>query len=141
MIGPTNPQANITAFRISPNGRWIAYTSDESGTLQVYVAAASGKGGKWQISVNGGDFAAWRGDGKELFFFDPADALYSVDVSEKGTNFSVGQLHRLFHQDATANGMPYDVSRDGKRFLFNVGTPDASAPLNLVVNWTAEARK
>src|SRR5262249_17598059 len=81
LIAPANPQGNVTHFRISPNGRWIAYTSTESGTDQVYVAAASGQGGKWQISVNGADFPAWRGDGKELFFFDPADALYSVDVN------------------------------------------------------------
>ncbi|MGA2001276.1 MAG: LpqB family beta-propeller domain-containing protein [Terriglobales bacterium] len=141
LIAPANPQANITHFRISPDGKWIAYTSNESGTDQVYVAAASGQGGKWQVSVNGGDYAAWRGDGKELFFFDAADTLFSADVSEKGAEFSVGQVRQLFHQDASASGVAYDVSRDGKRFLFNVGSRDAAAPLNLVVNWTAELKK
>src|SRR5262245_33202604 len=141
VIAPANPQANITRFRISPNGRWIAYSSTDSGAAQVYVAAASGQGGKWQISVNGGDDPAWRADGRELFFSDPGDTLYSVDVGEKGGDFSVGQPHELFHQDATANGSPYDASPDGKRFLFNVGTQDSSAPLNLVVNWTGELRK
>jgi hypothetical protein len=141
LIAPINPQASISHFRISPNGKWVAYTSNESGTDQVYVTAASGQGGKWQVSTNGGDFPAWRGDGKELFFFDPADALYSADVSEKGTEFSVGQVHRLFHQDASANGVAFDASHDGKKFLFNVGAQDASATLNLVVNWTAEVKK
>ncbi len=141
VISPTNPQANITRFRISPDGKWIAYVSNESGPTQVYVTAASGQGGKWQISTTGGDYPAWRGDGKELFFFDPADTLYSADVAGKGGDFEVGQVRRLFHQDASANGMAYDASRDGKRFVFNVGTQDASAPLNLVVNWTAEMRK
>jgi Tol biopolymer transport system component len=141
IVAPANPQANITHFRISPNGKWIAYTSSESGTDQVYVTSSSGQGGKWQISTEGGDYPAWRGDGKELFFFDPADTLYSADVGEKGAEFSVGQIRRLFHQNAAANGMPYDVSRDGKRFLFNMGSQEVSAPLNLVVNWTAELKK
>ena len=67
--------------------------------------------------------------------------LYSVDVGEKGKEFSVGHLHRLFQQDATANGSAYDVSRDGKHFLFNAGTQDVSASLNLVVNWIPEVRR
>ncbi len=69
------------------------------------------------------------------------DTLYSVDVSDKGTDFSVGEVRRLFHQDATAAGVAYDATGDGKRFLFNAGSRDASAPLNLVLNWTAETRK
>ncbi len=141
VIGPANPQANITHFRISPDGKWIAYTSNESGTDQVYVTAASGQSGKWQVSVNGGDYPAWRGDGQELFFFDAADTLFSAEVSAKSEEFSVGQVGQLFHQDASASGVAYDVSRDGKRFLFNVGSRDAAAPLNLVVNWTAEVKK
>jgi len=141
LIAPANPQANITHFRISPNGRWIVYTSTESGTNEIYVTSASGQGGKWQITVNGGDYPAWRGDGKELFYFDAADTLYSADVSDSGTDFSIGQIHRLFHQDASANGVAYDATRDGKRFLFNVGTQDASAPLNVVVNWTAQTKQ
>jgi len=141
LISPSSPQANISHFRLSPNGRWIAYTSNESGTNQVYVTAASGQGGKWQISVDGGDYPAWRGDGKELFFFDIADTLYSADVSEQASDFSIGQLHRLFHQDASANGMAYDASRDGKRFLFNVGSQDAAAPLDIIVNWIPGAKR
>jgi eukaryotic-like serine/threonine-protein kinase len=137
VISPPNPQANISRFRISPDGNWIAYVSDESGQLQLYVTAASGKGGKWQISTTGGDYPEWSGDGKELFFFDPADTLYSADVAEKGESFEVGHVRELFHQDSSAVGYPYAASRDGKKFLFNVGTQDASAPLNLVVNWTA----
>jgi hypothetical protein len=105
------------------------------------VAPISGNGGKWQISVNGGDFPAWCADGKELFFFDVDDTLNSVDVSEKGDEFIVGQVHTLFHQDASANGVGYDASRDGRKFLFNVGSQDASAPLNLVVNWTTLLKK
>ena len=142
VVAPANPEArSINYFRISPNGRWIAYTSNESGKIEIYVTAANGQGGKWQVSPKGGAFPAWRGDGKELFFFDPTNILMAVDVNEKGSEFSMGQPQRLFQQQATANGAAFDVTPDGKRFLFNVGTPDLSAPLNLVVNWTAEVKK
>jgi eukaryotic-like serine/threonine-protein kinase len=141
LISPANPQANLSHFRISPDGRWIAYVSTESGQEQVYVTAASGQGGKWQVSMNGGDFPAWRGDGKELFYFDSADTLYSADIAERGGSLEVGQTRQLFHQDSSAIGVAYDASRDGKKFLFNVGSQDSSVPLNLVVNWTAELKK
>jgi eukaryotic-like serine/threonine-protein kinase len=141
LIAPASPQANVSHFRISPDGRWIAYVSTESGQSQVYVTAASGQGGKWQVSTTAGNYPAWRGDGKELFYFDSADTLYSAEVTDKGGNFEVGQVRELFHQDSSANGVAFDASRDGKKFLFNVGTPDASSPLNLVVNWTAELKK
>jgi dipeptidyl aminopeptidase/acylaminoacyl peptidase len=141
IVVPSNPSANISHFRISPNGRWIAYTSDESGMVQVYVAPASGQGGKWQVSVDGADFPAWRRDGKELFFLNPSDTLYSADVNENGKEFTIGQIHRLFQQVGAASGVPFDVTGDGKRFLFNVGSQDVSAPLNLVVNWTAQVKK
>ena len=141
LIAPANPQANISHFRISPDGRWIAYVSNESGQPEVYVTAASGQGGKWQVSVNGGDYPAWRGDGKELYFFNAADTLYAADVGAKGGDFEVGQVRQLFHQDSSANGVAFDASRDGKKFLFNAGTQDSSSPLNLVVNWTAGLEK
>jgi hypothetical protein len=141
VVAPANPQANITGFRVSPDGRWIAYVSTETGQTEVFVTSISGSGGKWQISTNGGEFPAWRGDGKQLYYDDHADTLFAVDVSEDNGNFVVGQAHRLFQVNAFANGTPYDVTRDGKRFLFNVGTQDASAPLNLVVNWPAEVKK
>ncbi|MGI9101497.1 MAG: LpqB family beta-propeller domain-containing protein [Terriglobales bacterium] len=140
VISPSSPQANISYFRPSPDGRWIAYVSNESGQIQVYVTSASGQGGKWQISTSGGVYVSWRGDGKELFY-GFQDTIYSVEVSEKNGSFVVGQEHQLFHQDGTPNGSSFDVTRDGKKFLYNMGSQDASAPLNLVVNWTAEMKK
>ena len=141
LISPASPQANVSHFRISPDGKWIAYVSTESGQTQVYVTAASGQGGKWQVSTAGGDFPAWRGDGKELYFFDPSDMLYAAEMSDKSGQVEVGQVRMLFHQDSSANGVAYDASRDGQKFLFNVGAQDASAPLTLVVNWIAELKK
>ena len=141
LVSPANPQSNITHFRLSPNGRWIAYTSTESGASQVYVTSASGQGGKWQISVNDGDSPAWRGDGKELYFLDAKDNLISVEVSEKDNDFSVGQLRTLFRQNASANGVAFDATRDGKRFLIHLGNEEAAAPLNVILNWTPTGRR
>jgi serine/threonine protein kinase/Tol biopolymer transport system component len=138
VVTPPNPQANIVSFRLSPNGRWIAYTSTESGQ-EVYVVPMSG-GGRWQISSNSGSDPAWRSDGKELFYFTGEDDVYAVDVDEKDGSFISGQPRKLFHGDAQAVGSPFDT-RDGKRFLLNVGNEEPSAMLNLVVNWTAELKK
>ena len=93
------------------------------------------------LSTTAGDYPAWRGDGKELFYFDAADTLYSSDISDKGGQVEVGQVHELFHQDSSANGVAFDTSRDGKKFLFNVGMQDTSATLNLVVNWQTELKR
>jgi hypothetical protein len=97
-------------------------------------------GGRWQISSNSGSDPAWRSDGKELFYFTGEDNVYAVDVDEKDGSFISGQPRKLFHGDAQAVGSPFDT-RDGKRFLLNVGNEEPSAMLNLVVNWTAELKK
>ncbi len=141
VAAPSNAQENITSFRISPDGRWVAYASTESGVTQVYVTTSSGGGGKWQVSTNGGEYPAWREDGKELYYFDNTDSVYAVAVAAKDGNFEIGEQSKLFQPNASANGVPYDVSRDGKRFLFNLGNQDTSTPLNLVVNWTAELKR
>ena len=107
----------------------------------MYVTSASGQGGKWQISVNDGDSPAWRGDGKELYFLDAKDNLISVEVSEKDNDFSVGQLRTLFRQNASANGVAFDATRDGKRFLIHLGNEEAAAPLNVILNWTPTGRR
>ncbi len=141
VAAPSNPHENITSFRVSPDGRWIAYASTESGPTQVYVTTTSGAGGKWQVSTNGGEFPAWRGDGKEIYYNDNTDATYAVAVEAKGNNFEVGEQRKLFQANSSANGIPYDVTRDGKKFVFNLSTQDSSTPLNLVVNWTSELKK
>ena len=111
-------QANEVAARFSPDGRWIAYQSDESGQQEIYVQAFPGPGGKWQVSKAGGTEAVWARSSKELFY-RVGRAMMSVPISTSPTlapgsptqlfegNFEVG--HR-FHPN-------YDVSPDGTRFL------------------------
>jgi Tol biopolymer transport system component len=124
--------------RFSPDGRWIAYSSDESGRFEVYVRAFPGPGGKWQVSNAGGGFAVWRRDGKELFYLGLDNKLMAVPVSVDGA-FRAGSPVSLFAAHPPAGfGTPYDISPDGLRFLVKTSPADqGSPPLELVVNWTA----
>lgn len=124
----------------APDGRWIAYTSNETGRDEVYVQAYPGPGAKSQISTNGGSQPVWARDGKELYYRGERQLIaVSVRVSP---GFSAGDRRRLFadtydieHRD----DRNYDVSADGKRFLMlKVDRPSSSAQLTVVLNWFAE---
>jgi hypothetical protein len=137
---------NESPGQFSPDGRWIAYSSDESGRYEVYVTPFPGPGGKWQVSTASGDWPRWRRDGKEIFYVAPADnKLMAAAVNGRGSAFEVGAVRPLF--DTRVAGPPsvrpgqgrmYDISPDGQRFLVNtVAEEAASAPITLVVNWPA----
>jgi Tol biopolymer transport system component len=133
--------------QFSPNGRWIAYTSDESGRNEIYAAPFPGPGGKQQISTSGGRQPRWRGDGKEIFYLDRDNKLVSVAVNSQGASLVVGAARPLFEvrswtEDSLGFGYVYDVTADGQRFLVNtVLEQKASAPITLVVNWTADLKR
>jgi eukaryotic-like serine/threonine-protein kinase len=128
---------------VSPDGKWLAYHTNESGRNEVYITAFPGAGAKWQVSTNGGAAARWRKDGKELYFLDPSDSIVAVDVNISGQAPQLGVPHALFQ----ANGIqrqtgPYEVTEDGKKFLVNVGNlKEGSDPLTLVLNWPAELKQ
>src|SRR5260370_27216602 len=82
--------------RFSPDGRWIAYASDESSTWQVYVHSFPASGGKWLVSTNGGYFPAWRRDGKELFYVSADKKMMAVEVKGEGATFERGVPKVLF---------------------------------------------
>jgi Tol biopolymer transport system component len=130
--------------RFSPNGRWIAYESSESGRVEVYVQAFSDKGGgRWQVSRTGGLLATWRGDGKEIFYVGSEGTLMAADVRTEGT-FDVGTPHPLFKaQFKSTTGMNYDASPDGKRFLANTLKENdrSGQSVILMLNWPAALRK
>ncbi len=129
--------------QFSPNGRWVAYRSNESGRNEVYVAPFPGPGGKWQISTAGGDRPRWRRDGSEIFYLAPDNKLMAAAVNDKGANFEVGAVKPLFEARFVTGGRnQYAVSADGQRFLINT-TPEqeASAPITVVLNWTAGLKK
>jgi serine/threonine protein kinase/Tol biopolymer transport system component len=138
-------QFNEAPGQFSPNGRWVAYASDESGKAEVYVAPFPGPGGKWQISIGGGDWPRWRPDGAEIFYVAPDNKVMAAPVNGKGTSFEVGVVKTLFQAGAGATiGLRYryGVSADGQRFLINTAPAEAaSAPITVVLNWTAGLKK
>ena len=127
--------------RFSPDGRFVAYDSDESGSRQVYVTSFPGPGGKQQVSTNSGEDPVWRRDGKELFFLSEGK-LMAAEVKANGSSLDISNPQLLF--DAHSGFGPwahYDVTPDGKRFLVATVGEGGSAPMNLVVNWTADLKK
>ena len=109
--------------RFSPDGKWIAYTSNESGTWQVYVNRSfTFSGGKWQVSTNGGAQPQWRRDGKEIFYLSPDRKLMTVDVQGNGPTFEAGVPKAMFELRIQSVGLPgprnfYVAAGDGQRFL------------------------
>ena len=120
----------------SPDGRWLAYASNESGKQEVYVRAfpATEVGGKWQISVGSGMVPRWRKDGRELFYRTEDNKMMAVEVST-GAAFRHGVPRQLF-ESSNGTTRDYAVTADGKRFLIPVGVPVADpGRLTVIINW------
>ena len=128
--------------RLSPDGRWMAYASDETGRYEVYVQSFPAGGGKWQISSGGGEQPSWRSDGKELFYVGEGQKLIAVGVDARSSTFRANTPLELFRMhspvSSTYTRNEYASTPDGQRFLVNtlVGTP-ASSPITVVINWSA----
>jgi eukaryotic-like serine/threonine-protein kinase len=133
---------NENPGQFSSDGRWVAYVSDESGRSEVYVAPFPGPGGKWQISTGGGSWPRWRHDRTEIFYLAPDNNLMAAAVIGNRASFEVGAVKPLFQTRETGSRHRYDVSADGQRFLINTAPEQAaSAPITVVVNWTAGLKK
>ena len=141
VVAPASVQSNISYYRISPDSKWIAYTSNESGRPEVYVAPFPRGEGKWQVTTGGADFAAWRSDGKEIYVSTDLQQYTACSVNVNGNELQIGTPQGLFGANAAAIGVDYDVAPDGKRFLVNVAGDDTPTPLHLVMNWTTELKK
>jgi serine/threonine protein kinase/Tol biopolymer transport system component len=129
--------------QFSPDGRWVAYMSTESGRNEVYVAPFSGAGGKAQISPAGGQDPMWRGDGRELLYLDARNnVLMSAAVTLERDRADVGEVKPLFKLAKVGARITYGVSPDGQRILAVTENAEAAAgPLTLVVNWPALLKK
>jgi Tol biopolymer transport system component len=129
--------------RISPDGRWVAYESDESQRLEIYVAPFARPAEKHQISANGGQLPRWRQDGKEIFFEAPDGQLMVAEVRITGETVAVGAVRPLSARIASfQGGYTYDVSADGQRILAAVPAGNQQAePITLIENWTTALKK
>lgn len=136
--------ATETAPRFSPDGRWIAYASNESGRLEIYVRPYPGPGGKWQISVDGGTEPVWNPKGRELFY-RAGNKMMAVEVTTAPT-FSAGKPKMLFegpYVPTPRSFADYDVSPDGQRFLMlrRSDEPQAPGQINVVLNWLDDLKQ
>jgi Tol biopolymer transport system component len=132
--------ANEVQSRLSPDGGWVAYASDESGTWEVYVGSFPTAGVKRVISVGGGAEPQWRRDGRELFYVAPDGTMMAVDFPP-GEDAGVGRPKPLFRAplsgDISSYRNRYAVTADGQRFLIDATDRPELPPLEIIVNWTS----
>jgi dipeptidyl aminopeptidase/acylaminoacyl peptidase len=128
--------------QFSPDVRWVAYQSDESGRNEIYAQPFPGPGGKWQVSNAGGTQPRWRRDGKEIFYLSPDGRLMSaaVETAPGSPTFKASPPVELFATSVLGISVPnrqqYAVSADGQRFLLNVPAENASvSPITVILNW------
>ena len=132
--------------QFSPDGKWVAYASNETGKWEIYVTSFPDARGKWQVSTGGGEQPRWRGDGKELYYLSSDRKMMTVPVT-LGDKFDARMPVVLFQatprQPVTSTDLfVYDVSRDGQRFLINTPVKQAdNPPMSVVLNWTAKLNK
>jgi dipeptidyl aminopeptidase/acylaminoacyl peptidase len=144
-----------TAGTFSADGRWVAYQSNESGRVEIYVrpfvppsrdASADKPGRQWQVSTAGGIYPRWRPDGKELYYLSPAGAMMAAPIAVTGSTPDPGAPAVLFPTRIvgggvdTLQGWQYDVAPDG-RFLINTMLDTAVTPITLIQNWHPESKK
>jgi hypothetical protein len=141
----------------SPDGRWIAYTSNESGRYEIYVRPFLAKGpsgapalgeGKWQVSRDGGATPHWAADGKQIIFASTytetlATLRNTVDVKANGNAFEAGVPQRLFQAPQLPSDFSWDVTGDGKRFLIAApqGLATGPVPVDVMLNWPSVLKK
>jgi Tol biopolymer transport system component len=163
MEGEPTPSVFLnTPFRetygvFSPDGRWVAYQSDESGRMEVYVrpfvapgatgTPAAAAAGQWQVSTAGGIMPTWQPDGRELYYLNPAGEMMAAPITITGTALEPGAPVRLFPTRIVGGGVDaqigrqYDVAADGRFLINTVVDSGTAAPITLLMNWNPEANK
>jgi dipeptidyl aminopeptidase/acylaminoacyl peptidase len=161
MQGDRTPYVFLrTPFRealgvFSPDGRWVAYHSNESGRPEVYVRPffepgqhdAATAGDQWQISTDSGAFPKWRADGQELYYLDPSGAMMAVSISVTGNKLVPGTPQMLFRTHIARGGrdvqqnIQYDVAADGRFLIDTELVDDAATPITLIQNWSPDTKE
>lgn len=122
----------------SPDGRWIAYVSDQSGREEIHVSRRDGRGPRWQVSKSGGVQPSWRRDGKELFFLGPAHELFAVTVAGgEEITFSEPVAQFTFRESPRERRLrTYSAAPDGQHFVILTASANSGNPVTMVQNWT-----
>jgi len=129
-----------THGRFAPRGPWLAYTSNETGQLEVYVDRFPDLGAKRRVSTSGGRWPRWASDGRELFYISPENQLMTVAITGTPDRLDIGVPRPLFairpRPAVRLDAYPYDVSPDGQRFVVNSLMEDTTATaITLTLNW------
>ena len=137
--------AQESGGKLSPDGRWMAYVSNETDTHEVYVQPFPPTGAKWQVSRGGGGEPSWGRDGRELFYLSPDGRIVAVAVGAKGSQFAVGPVTILAQTRITGfervdQAGHFTVTTDGQRFLVT-NAADAVRPIPLLMNWKAALKR
>ena len=131
--------------QFSPDGKWVAYESDESGRSEIYVQPFPGPAAKTRVSTGGATQVRWRPDGTELFYVAPSGDLMAVAVKLSGAQVTLGAPAVLFRTHfapvRSISRQQYVVARDGQRFLIVTVAENASPPITLVLNWKPPAAR
>ena len=142
VVKPASDLTRIVQYRLSPDGKWLAYSSTESGREEVYVTHFPSGEGRWQVSQNGGTFPVWRADSKEIWYLGSDSVLYAGEVSVNGGEFELAPVHPMFQVTYTSPvGTPFDVSPDGQKVVLSAFPESVPTPMVLVTNWTGEVKK
>jgi Tol biopolymer transport system component len=142
---------NTGEARFSADGRWMVYTSDESGRAEVYVTPFPAASSKWQVSTAGGSSPKWRRDGKEIFYLSADSRLLAAQVDAGGDIFQVKGVLPLFQVflrtgpsrfdlSSTSEQIGYDSSPDGQWFVVNAPPEGSAPPITLITNWSADLK-
>ena len=124
--------------RFSPDGRWFAYEAEQGGSRNVYISSYPDGTRTYRVSRDGGIAPRWRGDGRELYFLEPDDAIFAVDVLKANKVMEFGLPHLLFRLPVTAepfDDRSFDVDRNGSRFVVIRGSESGRSEMVLVTNW------
>jgi Tol biopolymer transport system component len=125
--------------QFSPDGKWVAYDSAETGSTQVYIQSYPPGAGKWQVSRDGGNQPFWRGDGQELYFASQGRQVVACEIRPKGTGLEVGAAKVLFparFESVGSSAANFAATRDGQRFVINTPSDDGGEQgLRVIVNW------
>ena len=128
--------------RLSPDGRWLTYDSNESGSIQTYVTAFKGGSGKWQVSTNTAQNPAWSHDGKELYYVDGANSIYAVPVKEVAGALQIGAAQVEVSSSNWSSPYPlFQVSQDGKKILLYRVSQQVSDAVTVVTNFASALKQ
>jgi serine/threonine-protein kinase len=126
--------------RVSPDGRWLAYASNESKRDEIYVMGFPSLNGHWQVSVNGGSLPTWNPNGRELYFVSPENKLMAVGI-KPGAQFQAGVPQLLFDVRLGTNNPAFDVDKDGRFLIATPVEQSATLPMTVVLNWQQALKK